>query len=211
MRAVNRFMLAALSGIMAITATAADNGEGGMQWYFSAGIPVTNLESSSFVSDAAALGVTVTDEVGDVTVGGQSTLGVMVTSMFGAEIRYSASGNSRDNPTITNITAPPLRGDAKLSIDGITLYGVARWPVHEQVDLLGKLGYTFQDLDLDANLAGTIIDTSDDDENFAAAIGVRLRTAENWAVTAEVEYLAVDFSGALDEPIRGSINLEYLF
>ncbi len=226
MRAANRITRVVLAGIAAAAAVPADAAEGGWRWYYSAGIPVTNLESSSFVADAAAAGYVVTDEIGDVTIGGQGTLGVMVTDKLGAEVRYAASGNARDTPTITNLTAPSQTGSSKLDIDGITVYAVGSWPLSERVDLLGKLGYTFQDLDLDADfpqvfvpgpageqgdLVSDGIHVSDDDDGFAAALGVRFQTGERWAVIAEVEYLDVDFDNQLDEPIRGSLNLEYTF
>jgi hypothetical protein len=204
-------MVAGLAGIPALAAPAASAAEGGLQWYFSAGIPVTNLETDSLVADAAALGVTATDELGDLAIGGQSTLGVMVTRNLGLEIRYSASGDARDTVRITNITAPPQSGSAKVSIDGLTAYAVGRWPLSEQVDLMGKLGYTSQDIEFDADLLTATIDDSDDDDGFAAGLGVRLSTGERWGVTAEIEYLGVDFDGGLDEPFRGSLNLEYLF
>lgn len=218
MRVISTMSLALLAGIAAAPALGEDQG---WQWYLGAGIPVTNIESSGFIADAAAEGFTVADELADVTIGWQGTLGVMVSGHFGAEVRYSASGNARDEPTISNLSATPLRGSSKTDIDGITVYGIGRWPLTEHLDLLGKLGYTFQDLGLDVQfptvfepgvgLVGSGIDVSDDDDGFAAALGFRIRVNDHWAVVAEAEYLAVDFDGRLDEPIRGSMNLEYVF
>lgn len=210
MHATTKTLMAALAGLASLNVAVAEEADGGWQWYYSAGIPITNLESSGLQEAASSAGLVINDEVGEVTVGGQGTFGVMVTERFGAEIRYSASANASDSTTVTQANSP-AEVSAKFSIDGFTLYGVGRYPLNEKTDLLGKIGFTFQDLDGDANFAGTAVNLDDEDEGVAAGVGLRWRTAESWAVTAEIEYLAVDFDDAIDEPYRGSLNIEYLF
>jgi hypothetical protein len=210
MRASNVTVLGVIAGVAFSASAVAEEADTGWQWYYSAGIPFTNLDTASLGEAAAAQGLVIADEVGEVAVGGQGTLGVMVTSRFGAEIRYSASANANGSTVIIE-PRQPATVSAETSIDGITVYGVGRYPVNEKTDILGKIGFTFQDLDAEANLAGTVVNLDDEDEGVAAAVGVRWRTGERWAVTAEMEYLAVDFDDALDEPYRGSFNIEYMF
>lgn len=211
MRAVQRMLVAMAAAGISANALGAEGETGGWRWYYSAGVPITDLETANLVAEAAAAGVTITDETGEKTIGGQGTLGVMVTRHFGVELRYAGSGDARNDVTITSISAPRQRGSAKVSIDGFTLYGVARWPVHEKVDLMGKLGYTLQDYELEADLLTTDLSADDDDDGVAASAGVHLQASEHWGIVAEIEYLAVDFDDELDEPVRGSIGLEYQF
>jgi hypothetical protein len=219
MRSMTRLLLAGLAGVSSAAAWAQEpaatsaepRGDGGWRWYYSAGVPITDLETADLVAGAAGLGVTITDETGEKTVGGQGTLGVMATRNFGVEVRYSASGDARNDVTITNFSASPQRGSAKVSIDGITIYGVARWPVHEKVDLMGKLGYTWQDYELEADLLTASLSADEDDDGIAASVGLHLQMGEHWGIVTEIEYLALDFDDALDEPVRGSISLEYRF
>jgi opacity protein-like surface antigen len=226
MRAVKGMMLIALGALSTTAALAADE-QDGWRWYYNAGIPVTFLETSNLVATAAAKNLVVADEASDTVIGGQASLGAMFTRNFGLEVRYSASGTSRDELTITNLIRPKVEGNAKTSIDGITVYGVASWPLNDSIELQGRLGYSFQDLELEAGLPCLTseleaqvpcqsfnlrtLDLGDDDDGIAAAAGVRMGMSENWAILAEIEYLAIDFSGALDEPYRGSLSIEYVF
>lgn len=213
MHAMTKTVMVALVGVASSNAAIAQEANGGWQWYYSAGVPVTNLDTSGLQDAAASAGLVISDEIGEVTVGGQGTLGVMVTNRFGTELRYSASANASGSVTVTpeNLSDPPAEVSAKFSIDGFTLYGVGRYPLNEKTDVLGKVGYTFQELDADANLGGTAVSLDEDDDGVALGVGLRWRTADNWAVTAEIEYFAVDFDDTLDEPYRGSFNIEYLF
>lgn len=220
MRAMSRILVAGVAGMAAAAAMADEKSGGGWQWYYSAGIPLTDLQTDGLVEDAAALGVAINDEAGDLAVGGQGTLGVMFTRNLGLELRYAGSGAARDKPTVTNATRPFTLGSTRQSIDGFTLYAVGRWPLRDRVDLMGKIGYTIQDIEFDATLPvntpdpdgpNVTISYSDDDDGLAGSIGVRIQTGERWAVTAEVEYLAVDFDNRADEPVRGSLNIELMF
>jgi hypothetical protein len=219
MRISSLILVAGFAGVVAGTAGAAED-EGGWQWYYSAGIPITDVESSELADAAAAEGIEVSGEARDTTIGGQGTLGVMMSRNFGIELRYSASGSARDAPSVTNAGPTPIRGNTKVALDGFTLSAVSRWPLSERIDLLAKLGYGTQDIEIDASLPVAPSDPrtprvelseSDDDDGFVGALGVRLQTGERWALTAEIEYLAIDFDGMLDEPLRGSVNFEYEF
>lgn len=179
------------------------------RWYVFGGVTGTKLESDGLQEAALSEGIAASDEVSDTAFGFQVGAGVMITDIFGVELKYSDSGDGEDDVFFTDgIDIVPASID--LSIDGVTLYGVAAFPIAESWDVFGKLGYTLQDAELSADIFGFGVSESEDDDGVAVAGGLRYRITPNWAITGEVEYFAVDFGG-FEEPLRGSVNLQYLF
>jgi opacity protein-like surface antigen len=179
-------------------------------WYVSGGVASTRLESDGLQAAAADVGLAVSNEVSDTAFGFQLAGGVTFNDVFGVELKYSDSGDGEDDVFFTDgVIIVPV--NVEISIDGFTLYGVAQTQLAGSWDVFGKLGYTLQDGELDASAFGVSASDSDDDDGIAAAAGLRYRFDANWAVTGELEYFSIDFDGAIDEPLRGSLNVQYFF
>lgn len=179
------------------------------RWYVFGGLTGTKLETDGLQEAALSEGIAASGEASDTAFGYQLGAGVMINDTFGLELKYSDSGDGEDDVFFTDgFDIVPANID--VSIDGITLYGVAAFPIAEGWDAFGKLGYTLQDAKLSVDIFGFGISDSEDDDGVAVAGGLRYRITPNWAITGELEYFAVDFGG-LEEPLRGSVNLQYFF
>ncbi len=179
------------------------------RWYVFGGVTGTKLETDGLQEAALDEGLAASNEVSDTAFGFQIGAGVMITDIFGVELKYSDSGDGEDDVFLTDgFDIVPVNVD--VSIDGVTLYGVAAFPIAADWDVFGKLGYTLQDGEISASAFGFGVSESDDDDGVAVAGGVRYRITPNWAITGELEYFAVDFGG-FEEPLRGSVNLQYFF
>lgn len=178
--------------------------------YITFGLAGTTIESDGLVDALASVGLGASSELDDTAFGFQLGAGYMFTDVFGVEIKYSDSGDGEETILITDgIDTVPI--DFEASLDGFTLYGVAQTRFAEKWDVFGKLGYTSQDGEIKASAFGLSESLSDDDDGFAVAGGFRFHMTPNWALTGELEYFAIDFDSSFQEPVRGSINLQYLF
>lgn len=197
----------ASAGLLMGTASAEE-----MRWYAGGGLNLTSLKTKGLPDVLEEEGLTVlSGEASDTSFGFQLQAGLMVTSNFGVELRYSDSGDAKDTIRAALPEEDPVDVNLKVSLDGFTLYGVGELPVADNFAVFGKLGYTWQDVKATVSGDGASVSISDDDSGIAAAAGVRYLISDNWSVTGEVEYLDVDFDGGLKKPVRGSVNLEYRF
>lgn len=203
-RAASR-SLVCLSALFALEAGAVEP-----RWYVFGGVTGTSIETSSLQALLADEGLFASNEVSDTAFGFQIGAGVMLTKNFGVELKYSDSGDGEDDIFVTDGVDSALI-NVESSIDGFTLYGVAETSFAQSWDLFGKLGYTFQDGEATASAFGFSESSSGDDDGVAVAAGLRYRITPQWAVTGEVEYFAIDFDGGFDEPLRGSVNVQYFF
>jgi OOP family OmpA-OmpF porin len=212
----------AASGVLALPAVAAD-GDGQDRvhegLYLGAGVNGTSLQSDLQAQDLADILDTneVNGQVEDFPIGGQLYQGWMFNSTWGIEGRWSATSNG-ETDIVSRLSAGDEQniGNAEVSLEGWTLYGVANWPVTERWDLFAKLGYTDQTLDAELSVDDGVggvgnASSSESDNGVAAALGTRWRFARHWAAMVEGEYLGVDFDSGLDEPWRVGLNLEYWF
>ncbi|MCC5794504.1 MAG: porin family protein [Chromatiales bacterium] len=170
--------------------------------YFGAGFNITSVELSA----RTAQGITA-DARSDTTLGWQLHAGYMFTPNIGLEGRASRTGTLRDRSSTS-------AGDlfSRVTLDGFTLSAVGELPVIDQLDVFAKLGWTWQSAESRFEIPGVLFDQGKTKDNgFAAGFGLRWHLTRNWAVTGEFEYLHVDFRNSLDEPLRGSFNLEYRF
>jgi len=124
------------------------------------------------------------------------------------ELRLSWTGNAKDTIRFTDgVVIGEL--DSKIKLYGAQMYAVGELPVTDRFGLFGKLGWVRQEAKATFSAPGVSETAKDDEGGLAIAGGLRWRVGGNWAVTAEVEYFNIDVNGAIKEPVRGSLNLEY--
>jgi outer membrane protein OmpA-like peptidoglycan-associated protein len=185
--------------------------------YLGLGVNGTSLETSdSFTSSLQdALGIQSSGNFEDFPVGGQAYAGWMFNRYWGLEGRYSATADGESDIYSRNVSTGVRTnlGKIEASLDGWTAYTVWNWPVVQRWDLFAKLGYTWQNAEVQVEAAGSSANASEDesDSGFAAGLGARWRFARHWAATVEGEYLDTDFDDVVDEPWRTSLNVEYWF
>lgn len=183
-------------------------------WYIGGGPAGTYIESDGLVSALGQVGLLASGEVEATGFGGQVYAGFLFNDYFGIEIKGNASGDAEDTITVfdtaTQITAPV---EVTISSNGFTGYLVGIIPVgNKRFELSGKLGYTYQDGEVEATVFGFSSGTLDDSDNGVAVSGLfRYLFTDNWAITGEVEYVGIDFDSSVKEPIRYSVNAEYRF
>jgi hypothetical protein len=110
---------------------------------------------------------------------------------FGAEVQYSDSLDAES-------------GNVDVSVDGFTVYGT--WTAKPWVywDASAKIGMTFQDASASPGFG------SRSDDGLAVAAIVR-RWVGNVGVGIGAEWYNTNFSGALKEPWRAELTVEYRF
>jgi len=183
-------------------------------WYIGGGPAGTYIESDGLVSALAQGGVLASGEVEATGFGGQIYAGFLFNDYFGIEIKANASGDAEDTVTVletgSGITVPV---EVTLSSNGLTGYAVGIIPLgNKRFELSGKLGYTYQDGEVEASAFGFSSGTFDDSDNGVAVSALfRYLFTDNWAITGEVEYVGIDFDSSVKEPIRYSVNAEYRF
>jgi len=183
-------------------------------WYIGGGAAGTYIESDGLVSAFGQEGLLASGEVEATGFGGQIYAGFLFNDYFGIEIKANASGDAEDTINVldtgSGMTAPV---EITLSSNGFTGYLVGIIPLgNRRFELSGKLGYTYQDGELEASVFGFSTGTLDDSDNGMAVSGLfRYLFTDNWAITGEVEYVGIDFDSSVKEPIRYSVNGEYRF
>lgn len=178
--------------------------------YLTGGLTVTHVQTNGIQEGLVSEGFTASTELDDAAIGYQIGAGYMFTENFGVEVRYGDSGSGKDTILVSDgVISIPLSVEAEA--DGFTIYAVEQGSIADKWDLFAKLGITRQNGKFSVTGNGGSGSISDDDKGFAVAGGVRFRVAESWRITGEVEYFAVDFDGAIQDPLRGSINIQYLF
>ena len=232
---MRRFFLLAIVLMVPIQSALAD-----VSWYVGAGGTITRLRTSDFVStsglnDGLGLNDTASSgEFSDSSLGAQVFAGVRFNENFALVVKYSATDDGEDNWTgSTNkdkdgdpITPERSRRnydfDGEASIDGITIYLVQTLPLSNDMEFSLEVGWTDQDIDFDWNssrisgppdpdgddFSGSI---SDDDSGFAVGGILRYRFTEHWAISGELEWLAIDFGDVMEKPLRFGLNAEYSF
>ncbi len=219
---MRRFFLLAIVLMVPIQSAVAD-----VSWYVGVGGIITRLKTSDFVSasgltDGLGLNDTVSSgEFSDSPLGVQVFAGVRFNENFGLVVKYSDSGDGEDNWTGSiqvddgDPVTPPVKTkfdfDGEASIDGITIYLVQTLPLSNDMEVSLEVGWTDQDIEFDWNSQGNSGSISDDDSGFAAGGIVRYRFTEHWAISGELEWLALDFGNLMEEPLRFGLNAEYSF
>jgi opacity protein-like surface antigen len=200
--------LAVMAGTTLASAASAE-----ARWYITGGIASTSIESDGLAGLNLG-GAIIQNDISDDATGFQLGGGAMFTDNFGIELKYSDSGDAKEDINVDVLTFTPfpvwetVPVSTESSLDGFTLYGVLQTALGEHFDLFGKLGFTLQDIELDIEGGGSV---SDDDEGFALAGGGRYNFTDHFGLTAEIEYWAIDFDSSFEEPLRLSLNLQYLF
>lgn len=202
-------MLSILFGVLLLCSVSA---YAQVDFYVGVGGTATTIESAGLQDAGASAGLAVSGEIDDTAFGGQIYAGAMFTPYFGAEAKYSDSGETDDTITFIDPSIPiSVPVDVEASIDGFTLYAVGTYPFSNIFEGSIKLGYTFQDAEATIGSFGISESVSDDDDGLAIAGMLRFRIGDNWAISGELEYFDLDFGGGFDEPLRFGINGEYHF
>jgi len=215
--------LLGLAVLMPLSSVSAES-----NWIIGAGGSITKIESLNFLNTSGlGEGLGAFDNAGsgelkDDSFGWQLYGGYMFSENFGLLIKYSDSGDAKDDwSAFTEIdddgdpNTPSVRDDfeftGELSLDGFTVYAVQTVPMPNNFEFSLQVGWTFQDIDFEWESVGNSGAVSDDDSGFAVGGVVRYKFLKHWAVSGELEYLAVDFGSIIDDPIRLSINAEFNF
>lgn len=204
-----RFLVLAGASVIAAPALA------DIHFYGGAGVIGTGIESRGLADAAAQEGIPASGKLDDTGTGYQVYVGTMFNENFGVELKYSDSGDAEADITAVSIGSGDVfgRGDVSASIDGFTIYGVARQPLWQRLDLVLKAGWTVQDIDADAGFTVDdetfSVSASDDDDGLAISAGLRYNITDNFSIGAEFEYLGVSFDTTIDEPYRAGLNVEF--
>jgi len=183
-------------------------------WYIGGGPAGTYIESEGLVSGLGQEGLLASGEVEATGFGGQIYAGFLFNDYFGIEIKGNASGDAEDTITVfdteTQLSVPL---EVTISSNGFTGYLVGIVPIgNRRFELSGKVGYTYQDGELEVSAFGFSSGTLDESDDGVAVSGLfRYLFTDNWAITGEVEYVDIDFDSSVQEPIRYSVNAEYRF
>jgi OOP family OmpA-OmpF porin len=106
------------------------------------------------------------------------------------ELAYIDFGDASDSTT----TASGSSGDYSVGISGLAPYVIGTLPLGP-VELFGKVGYYFYDLDIDADLddlGGNVFDTSDSGEDLLYGFGVGMTFIEHLHARLEYEKIEAD-------------------
>jgi hypothetical protein len=214
-----------------------------ISWYVGAGGSITTLESTFFGSNSgfgsalAPQGIAVSSEdFKDDPSGWQIFGGVMFNENFGLVVKYSDSGEGKDQwsgsaselvDTDMDPNTPPVpvvttySFDGKAQVDGWTIYAAQTIPFAKRFEFTIEGGLTRQSLDFawtsnrisgppiqNDNFSGSI---SDDEWGWAIGTILRYKFVKHFAMSGEVEYLATDFDDVIRNPMKYNVNLEFHF
>gem|GEM_PF-1442310 len=136
-----------------------------------------------------SLGATMYD-VDSELFGAQARFGWQSKSFFGAELEGSIG--VRDEDTTITVGGVPLAGN--LGVDTqIAGFGVARIPVSERINLLGRVGYHRADLSGEVTDGVTVTDLDFSAEGIAYGVGAEYALGRKTSVRAD--YTRYDFDG----------------
>jgi hypothetical protein len=162
--------------------------------------------------------------------------GVMFNENFGLVVKYSDSGEGEDQwsgsaaesvDTDMDPNTPPVpvvttySFDGKAQVGGFTIYAAQTIPFAKRFEFTIEGGLTRQSLDFawtSNRISGPPIPNdnfsrsiSDDEWGWAIGSVLRYKFVKHFAMSGEVEYLATDFDGAIKNPVKYNVNLEFHF
>lgn len=199
-----------------------------LSWYLGAGGSLTGLQTRDFAGNSsleASLDPNQRLDSGnfkDSALGWQFFGGLMFSQYFGVSLKYADSGKAKAQwdgilTTTTDPGPPPINTetnvsfDGVMSVDGFTLYFIQTLPVTEKIEYTFEIGYSRQDVDFvwdSADIPGSL---SGDDSGFVLGGILRYKFLKHFAVSGEIEYSTLDFSGLIENPLKFSLNTEYHF
>jgi hypothetical protein len=209
MRTCNRLLILVILAFFTAL-TAAD--ETGI--FFGGGGGYSALEGSDndLVTELASIGITSTATVDDDDVGWKVFLGYNFTEHFGLEAAYVDLG---DVDFDIAISAPiPATSTAKVEVDGFTIFGIARYPLSEQIELFAKVGGLLWDSDGEVAVitgaATSVVDIDDDGFDISFGLGMKYEFTEHFGIRAEWERYADVTADENDvDSFTASIEIEY--
>ncbi|MFK8014028.1 MAG: outer membrane beta-barrel protein [Gammaproteobacteria bacterium] len=117
-----------------------------------------------------ALGQATDDDLDESDVAWRVYGGYQITDTWGVEAGYASFGE----PSVAGV---------ELEYGGFGLYGTGRWPINEQFDVFGKVGYFLWSVD--ARFLG--VEVSDDGGDLAAGVGASMTFKERFRAEALYE------------------------
>lgn len=121
----------------------------------------------------------------------------MFNNNFGVEGSWLDFGNLSEN--IAGL------GEAEVDADGFDLFLVGAYPVSDEADLFGKIG--FVSWDAKSKLDG-VVEGSDSGTDLALGFGGRFKTSNNFVLRAEYEWFDIEDT---DSAWLLSVGFEYSF
>lgn len=136
-----------------------------------------------------SLGATMYDVDSDLY-GVQGRLGWQSKSIFGAELEGSAGFNEDESTLIIGGTPVTAESGIDTQIAG---FGVARVPVSNKLNLLGRLGYHKTELSSEMTSGTSVTDIEFSTDGIAYGVGAEYALGRNTALRAD--YTRYDFDG----------------
>ena len=155
------FMVALLAGAVLASAPALAQDSG---WY--AGASIGQTKAKDACTGLAGTGITCDDKDTAFSIFG----GYQVNQNFGVELGYTDLGK---------VTASGGGATASIEAKGFELVGVGTYPINQQFDVYGKLGFFRWDLDASASGPGGSFSQSESGTDLTFGLGVKYNFTKN--------------------------------